>query len=315
VRQKSEEPKFIYDKSIKREVSNINAYLVEGDNIIVHSKRKPISDFPKMSYGNQSLDDGYLLLSQKGKEDLIADDKRIEKFIRPFVGSQEFINDINRWCIWIEDDQLERALNIPEIRNRVNLVKEFRENGGQSAQSRADVPHRFATRRQASKSQLVIPLTSSQRRNYIPIGFLGSKYIISQTAQVIYEPKPYLMGVISSKMHMAWLKAVAGRLKQDYRYSSRLCYNTFPFPAIDSSQKEEIKIKVMELIQERERYSEKNLAYLYDPDKMPEGLKNIHDELDQIIDSCYKEEPFISDKKRLKHLFKRYKEMIAEEEN
>jgi hypothetical protein len=158
-----------------------------------------------------------------------------------------------------------------------------------------------------------MPSTSSERREYIPIGFLDKDTITKNSAYVIYDAEPYLFGIITSKMHMIWVKTVAGRLKSDYRYSSNLCYNTFPFPNISQKQKDEITELVFGILDEREKHSEKTLAQLYDPDKMPEGLRKAHHILDRAIEQCYRTKPFETDEERLEYLFKMYEEMTKQE--
>jgi hypothetical protein len=262
-----------------------------------------------MIYGNQSLDDGNLLLSSQEYKDLEA--KFVgTSFIRKFIGSKEFINNINRYCIWIEDDELEIANNIPEIQDRIKEVKKFRLNGGQSVKSHSNHPHQFGSRNVPLKHQLIIPLTSSINRKYIPVGFLDESYIVSQTAQVIFDCDIYVLGIISSHIHMVWLKTVAGRLKTDYRYSSKLCYNTFPFPEVSEKQKEQISLHVLTILEEREKHPEKSLADLYKSNKMPKGLKEAHHQLDLAIERCYRLKPFDSDTERLEYLFKEYEKMI-----
>ena len=149
----------------------------------------------------------------------------------------------------------------------------------------------------------------------MPIGFLNSDYVISDSAQAIYDAKEWVFAMIMSRMHMTWLRAVAGRLKSDYRYSTALCYNTFPFPEINESQKQELEKRVYKVLAEREAHSEKTLAQLYDPDKMPDGLREAHHQLDLAVERCYRSKPFESDEERLEYLFKLYEQMIEEEKS
>ena len=158
-------------------------------------------------------------------------------------------------------------------------------------------------------NSIIIPRVSSERRKYIPCGFLDSATIILDSAQAIYDAPSWIFGVVTSRMHMVWVRAVAGRLKTDYRYSAELCYNTFPFPDINDEQKRVIGIHVNNILEEREKCSDKTIAELYDPDKMPEGLRRAHHDLDLVIESCYRGKPFESDEKRLEYLFKMYEIM------
>ena len=154
-----------------------------------------------------------------------------------------------------------------------------------------------------------MPRVSSENREYIPVGFVNSNMIVSDAAQVVYDAPSWVFGVVISHMHMVWVRAVAGRLKTDYRYSAELCYNTFPFPEITDKQKQTIEMHVNNILAEREKHSDKTMAELYDPDKMPQGLREAHHSLDLAIEKCYRQVPFESDEKRLEHLFKRYEIM------
>src|SRR5690606_30486538 len=161
---------------------------------------------------------------------------------------------------------------------------------------------------------IIIPATSSERREYIPMGFLTSDTVISNSAMAIYDAQPWLFGVIHSKMHMVWVNAVGGKLKTDYRYSAKLCYNTFPFPDITVKQKETLNLYVFAILDERAKHPEKTMAQLYDPDKMPKGLREAHQNLDKAVEDIYRlGNPFKSDTERLEFLFKLYEEMIQKD--
>ncbi len=162
-------------------------------------------------------------------------------------------------------------------------------------------------------TSIIVPRVTSERRKYLQCGFLDSKSVVTDAAQVIYDPEPFIFGFLSSNIHMLWVKAVAGRLKMDIRYSNSLCYNTFPFPRISTQRKNEITQSAFRILEEREKHSDKTLAELYDPNKMPEGLREAHHQNDIIIEKCYRSTPFKSDEERLEYLFKLYEKMIAEE--
>lgn len=174
-------------------------------------------------------------------------------------------------------------------------------------------PYRFVEVRHQDTNSIIIPRVSSERRYYIPIGFLDEKNIINDLAYAVYDPPTWIFAVISSRMHMTWVRAVAGRLKTDYRYSATLCYNTFPFPDISAKQKEKLEDHVFRVLDEREKHPEKTMAQLYDPDKMPAGLRQAHHDMDIAIEQCYRTKPFTNDEERLEYLFKLYEEMIAAE--
>lgn len=316
IRNISNKPKFIFNKTIKTIVRNISPYLVEGDNVYVFGRRNQLSKVPLMNFGSMPNDGGYLTLSLEEYKQLTQQDSRAKAYIKKFAGSKEFINDIPRWCIWIEDGDVKDASKIKFIKDRIEKVKAHREQSDRGATNTlAAIPHRFAEVRYKKTNSIIVPRVSSERREYMPIGFLNSDYVISDSAQAIYDAKEWVFAMITSRMHMTWLRAVAGRLKSDYRYSTALCYNTFPFPEINESQKQELEKRVYKVLAEREAHSEKTLAQLYDPDKMPDGLREAHHQLDLAVERCYRSKPFESDEERLEYLFKLYEQMIEEEKS
>ena len=184
-------------------------------------------------------------------------------------------------------------------------------NGGEVARTLVDKSHQFRYRKMASSHQIAIPCTSSEKREYMQCGFFDSNYVSMNSVEVIYDGELWLFGLISSKMHMAWIRTVGGRLETRYRYSAQLCYNTFPFPSVSDTKKSEIEEAATNVLLARENYPEKTLADLYDPEKMPENLRAAHEELDAIVESCYPGAPFPNDEARLECLFKLYEKMTA----
>ena len=178
----------------------------------------------------------------------------------------------------------------------------------------ASRPHQFREVRETHSQSIIIPLTTSMRREYLPIGFIKPGQIITNAASVIYDADIWMFSLLESRLHIVWMKAVAGRLKSDYRYSSDLCYQTFPFPKISDKKKEELEFYALNILGEREKYPEKTLAQLYDPNLMPESLRNAHHQNDLAIERIYSSEFFKNDEERLEYLFKLYKKMIAKEE-
>ena len=314
MRKISSKSKYLFNELGKREVKNINAYLSSGKNIIIPGISKSISELTKISLGNMAKDGGHLILSKEEKNNLLQADARSEKFLYRFLGSREFINGVERWCLWIIDKDIKLANNIQEIKIRQNSVRKFRlASPAPSTKKYADRSHRFIQISFQKKPSIIIPRVSSERRHYIPIGFLDKNIVISDSAHAIYDPPDYLFAIISSRMHMVWVRAVGGKLEDRIRYSSDLCYNTFPFPEISDKQKKELELNVRKVLKERERYSEKTLAQLYDPDKMPIELKKAHNEMDLAIEQCYRSSPFKSDGDRLSYLFELYEKMTASE--
>jgi len=305
----SKDKKHLYNQNIKHQVENINPYLASGNTIYIERSPNPLSKLPEMLYGNMPLEGTFLRFTEDEKQLFEENTPSISKFIKKVIGGEELLKGHKRYCFWIENEDLEEALSFNEIAKRIEQVKNFRVNGGDVARTLVNRSHQFRYRTIAKESMIVLPCTSSETRQYIPSQYFDNSYISLNSAQVIYDAEPWIFGVISSLMHMVWMRTVAGRLKTDYRYSSALVYNTFPFPNISQKQKDEITELVFGILDEREKHSQKTLAQLYDPNKMPEGLKKAHHALDKAIEQCYRPKPFESDEERLEYLFKMYEEM------
>jgi hypothetical protein len=313
LQQNSSSPKYLFYGGVRHEVKNINAYLVNGANVIVESRSKPLSSISKMTSGNKPLDGGNLLLTTEEAKKLIFDFPKSKQLIRKFIGSSEYIRGEERWCLWLSDSDLPIIESISPIKERLLKVKEVRLTGGNNARNKAQTPHKFEFSNEPKISQLIVPRVSSIRRRYIPMGFLDNDIVISDSAQAIYDAPSELLSILTSNMHMVWVKITSGRLKEDYRYSSFLTYHTFPIPSLTPQKKQELTICTLRIIEERQKHSEKSLSELYDPDKMPEGLKEAHRLNDEAVERCYRNTPFNSDEERLEHLFKLYEKMIVEE--
>ncbi len=295
-------------------VRNINAYLSASDNIFIHKRNKQISDLPKMISGNKPVDGGNLILSSSEKEKFVLNNSESKNYIRPFVGATELINGKIRYCIWIEDIELKNAVKISDINDRIKKTKEFRlKSKDIGANKLAERSHQFRDFFESKTSTILIPQTTSENRTYIPLGYLSNDYIISNGGRAIFDAEPWIFGVLMSKIHNNWIQMVAGRLETRIQYSNTLCYNTFPFPTISTQRKNEITQATFRILEEREKHSDKTLAQLYDPDKMPDGLREAHRQNDIIIEKCYRSTPFNSDEERLEYLFKLYEKLIAEE--
>ncbi len=259
------------------------------------------------------LEGTFLRFTEDEKNRFEDNEPGISKFIKKVIGGEELLRGLKRYCFWIDNEDLDEALSFNEIARRVEQVKNFRVNGGDVARTLVNRSHQFRYRTIAKESMIVLPCTSSETRQYIPSQYFDNSYISLNSTQIIYDAEPWIFGVISSLMHMAWVRAVGGSLETRIRYSSVLCYNTFPFPNISQKQKDEITEFVFAILDEREKHSQKTLAQLYDPDKMPEGLKKAHHNLDIAIEQCYRPKPFESDEERLEYLFKMYEEMTSKE--
>ncbi len=312
VQNANNERKLLFTEDVCTNTNCINAYLLKGNNIIVKKRGKKLSDIPKMLYGNKATDDGNLILDELEKNDLLNKYPEAEKFIHKYIGSQEFIRGQVRYCIYVEDEEYVEADSIPVFHERFEKIRKFRQASTEKAtRDTAKYPYRFFFSSYNNTESIIIPRVSSERRRYIPIGFQNNNVIIADSANAIYNAEVWIMGVVSSYLHMIWVKTVGGRLKTDYRYSAQLCYNTFPFPKISAEKKQEIEEAAENVLITREYYPEKTLAELYDPDKMPEDLREAHARLDDIVESCYPGYPFASDEARLECLFKLYEKMTV----
>ena len=310
LRNISNKLKYLFNENIKHEVRNINAYLISGDNIYISKRAKPLSMPKNMIRANAPLDNGNLLLNESEKNEILVNYPNAERLIKPIVGAAEFLRGINKYCIWIDDINIEIAKSIIPINDRIEKVRKYRLSRDVKKENNpANYPHKFINIKLQKENALFIPKVSSERREYIPCGFLNNETVVIDPNFAIFDSEPFLFGIISSKIHMVWMRTISGKLKNDYRYSSTLVYNTFPFPNISQKQKDEITEFVFNILDEREKHSQKTLAQLYDPNKMPEGLRKAHHNLDIAIEQCYRPKPFESDEERLEYLFKMYEEM------
>lgn len=309
--------KTIYSENKKLDTDYINAYLSKETDVIVYTRKTPLLKFlPNIQFGSMPNDGGYLLLNKGDKDAMIKNDERSKKYIHRFYGAEEFINDIEKYCLWIEDEDVSEALSINDIAVRVKKCGELRTASKREATNKlAKCPHRFGEVRYEFSEKIIMPRVSSERRPYIPIGFLNSEDVISDSAFAINNAPLWLFGILTSRIHMGWVRAVGGRLETRYRYSAGLCYNTFPFPKISSQKQQEIEEAATDILLTREPYLTigKTLADLYDPDTMPADLKAAHERLDDIVESCYPGYPFDNDEARLECLFKMYEKMTKKQ--
>ncbi|MGJ1509952.1 class I SAM-dependent DNA methyltransferase [Sphingobacterium siyangense] len=314
LRNYSNSPKFIFTENVARPVKNINAYLLESVDFYIKPMSKSLSGLSEMNFGNMANDGGNLLLSQEDRDALIHQDIRAKPFVKKLVGSLEFLRGINKYCLWIGEGLKDEASKISYIHERIEKTRINRLDSKREATRKlAEIPYKFAEIRHQESDAIFIPSVSSERRKYIPLGLMGKDEIIVAPNMAIYNAEPWLFGVLHSKMHMVWVGAVGGKLKTDYRYSAKLCYNTFPFPTINAKQKETITQYVFDILDERAKYSEKTMAWMYNPETMPLGLKQAHQALDLAIERIYRLATFNSDEERLEFLFKLYDEMTKKD--
>ena len=299
-----------------RIVSNINPYLVEGENTLVIKRSKPIQDWvPEILFGSMANDDGYLTFpSTQEKDKFINKEPNSEKYLRKFIGSEEFINSNVRWCLWLKDIDPGELKRMPFVLERVNNVRKSRSQSTRKAtQILSDSPMLFGEDRQPDVKYLVIPRVSSENRRYIPIGYLPPSTVANDRLQIIPGASLYHFGVLTSLMHMAWTSRVCGRMKSDYNYSNTIVYNNFPWPEnVKADQEDKVKDFAQVILDARSSFANNSLADLYGPSTMPPILIKAHQNLDKYVESLYRKEPFFDDTERVAFLLDRYKKLSQE---
>lgn len=269
-------------------VKNINAYLVEADNVFVESKNKPLCSVPEIGIGNQPIDGGNYLFTEDEKNEFIAKEPLSEKWFRPWIGSQEFINRYYRYCLWLGDCPPNELRKMPECMKRVQAVMNLRmESKRVSTKKLADTPTRFQTENMPDGTSILIPETSSENRRYIPMGFVSPDILCSNAVRLIPNADLYHFGVLTSNVHMAWTRTVCGRLKSDYRYSKDIVYNNFPWPDPTPEQKAKIEQTAQAILDARALYPDCSLADLYDELTMPPELRRAHQANDKAVMQAY----------------------------
>ncbi len=298
------------------EVNNISPYLLEGGNTVVRGRSRPFQNAAPLVYGNKPTDGGHLLLSPAEKKELVQRDPAAARWIRRLVGAEEFLNGQERWCLWLNDAAETDIESMPMIAERTRRVREFRQKSTkQHTRDLANTPSVFGQIRQNTlQDYIVVPRVTSERREYAPIGFMDGSVIATDLVNIIPGATFYEFGILSSRMHMDWLRLVGGRLKSDYRYSAKLVYNTFPWPAHTPAQRQEIEALAEEVLLSREDTFDLTLAQMYDPDKMPDGLRRAHQALDEAVERLFRKRPFRDMAERQQYLLARYAELVEDEQ-
>lgn len=293
---------------------NINPYLVDSKDLIIHKCANAICNVPKIKFGNQPIDGGHLLMTENEKHEALKSEPIIATYIRKYVGSVEYINNIPRYCLWLQNADVSTLRNSAFISDRLKNVRLFRQNSTRKdTRELADSPFKFAFVSHEESDYIIIPSVSSQRRKYIPIGFMPANIIASNLCLIVPKAKLFHFGVLTSQMHMAWVKHLCGRLKSDYRYSNSVVYNTFPWPENPNSRQIlAIEEKVQKLLEVRKLFPKQSLADLYDPLTMPIELSKAHGELDKAVDLAYRSQPFTSEANRMEFLFGLYEKYTAD---
>ncbi|MBR3850367.1 MAG: class I SAM-dependent DNA methyltransferase, partial [Oscillospiraceae bacterium] len=282
-------PKLLFTDNRPQVVQNINAYLLDADNVFVESRSNPICDIPKIGIGNKPIDGGNYLFTEEERDEFLKIEPAAEKWFMPWYGSQEFINRNPRYCLWLGNCPPNELLKMPECLKRVEAVRQFRLSSSSAGTVKlADKPTRFHVENMPKGTYIVIPEVSSERRRYVPMGFMPPDILCSNLVKVIPDASLYHLGVLTSNVHMAWMRAVCGRLKSDYRYSKDVVYNNFPWPTPTDAQKAKIEQTAQAILDARALYPEASYADLYG-DKMylyPELLK-AHQQNDKAVMQAY----------------------------
>ncbi|HBN14363.1 MAG TPA: lactate dehydrogenase, partial [Pseudohongiella sp.] len=293
---------------IAKESENINAYLVSGKNIQVEKSSRAISDLPKMTFGNQPIDGGNLVVSGAEKEKILTADSECGRFIYHYLGSREYINGIQRWCLWINPSDEAKAASNPTILEKIEAVRKFRlESDRKETVEQACNPYQFVYRpHQECDITVIIPSASSERRPVLPCGILPRGNIISNLAFAVYNAPLWALAVITSRLHLVWVGTVCGKLKTDFRYSNTLGWNTFPVPTLTEKNKADLNRCAENILLARETHFPATIADLYDPEKMPADLCRAHEQNDEVLERIYIGRRFKNDTERLEKLFELY---------
>lgn len=293
---------------------NINPYLVDAKDLLIKKRSNSICDVPRIKFGNQPIDGGWLILDEQERNEAIQNEPYIEQFIRRYYGSEEFINGRIRYCLWIENFNPNELRASKFLMTRIGNVRKFRlESDRKDTQKLADYPTQFAFKSHEETEYIIIPSVSSERRKYIPIGFMPADAIASNLCLIIPRAELFHFGVLTSLMHMAWVRNVCGRLESRFRYSNGVVYNNFPWPENPTDkQKTSIEEKAQIILNMRAEFSNSNMADLYEPDGMPPALVKAHNELDKAVDLAYRPQPFTSEANRMVYLFELYEKYTAD---
>ncbi|MEL0592096.1 MAG: DNA methyltransferase [Planktothrix rubescens PR221] len=289
-------------------VEKINPYLNSGSLVLISKRSKPLSNVSPITCGNKPSDDGNFIFSDVEKNEFVKKEPLAHSFFRKYIGSAELINNTFRWCLWLKDIPPVELKKMPLVLEKIDKVRKFRENSTAApTRKTALTPSLFFYISQPDTNYLAIPEVSSERRKYIPIGFLDKSIIASNKLQIIHNANLYLFGILTSEMHMTWVRYVCGRLKSDFDYSSTIVYNNYPFPEnVSDKQKQKVETAAQKVLDTRAKYPDISLADLYDPLTMPPDLVKAHQALDKAVDLCYRPQPFVSELNRIEYLFSLY---------
>jgi hypothetical protein len=303
----------IYDGDEKILAKNINPYLVDAPNVFVESRSTALCDVPAMVYGNKPTDGGHLFIEIDEYDDFIAKEPNAKKYIRKIYGAMEYINNTDRYCLWLVGAEPLEIKKMPLVMDRIEKVRKFRLASNKKAtQDSAATPTLFQEIRQPTSNYIIIPRVSSEKRKYIPIGFLSPDIIVNDSVQLIPNATLYHFGILTSNVHNAWMRAVCGRLKSDYRYSKDIVYNNFPWVETTNEQKAMIEKLSQNILYIRAKFSESSLADLYDPLTMPPELLKAHQALDRAVAKIYRFTKDMTETEIVSELMKMYQKLAGE---
>ena len=295
-------------------VKNINPYLIEGKDFVLLSRSKPLCNVPSILFGSKLVDDGNYLFTEEEKNQFLAQEPQSNEFFKEILSGDEFLNGRKRYCLWLKDIPPSKLKELKLVNDRVSNVKLFRLKSTKiPTQKAAAYPTLFAELRQPESDFLLVPLTSSENRKYIPLGFFSKDFIVTNSCSVIANASLYHFGILSSVMHIAWVKYTCGRLESRFRYSNTIVYNNYPFPDNASDkQRKAIETAAQKVLDARLDFPNSSLADLYDPVAMPPALVKAHNELDKAVDLAYRSVAFTSEANRIVYLFELYEKYTAD---
>ncbi|OHD14774.1 MAG: hypothetical protein A2086_14285 [Spirochaetes bacterium GWD1_27_9] len=298
---------------VELKVENINPYLVNQKDFVLQSRTTPICNVSQISFGSMPNDEGNFLFTDQEKNEFLEKEPDAEKFFKLLISAKEFLNNENRWCLWLVDIKPSEIKSLPMVAKRIENVKNYRLQSTREATKKlADYPYLFGEIRQPNSDYILIPRVTSENRYYIPMAFFTKDYIVSDSCLAVPNATFYEFGILMSSIHMAWVRQVCGRLKSDYRYSNNLVYNNFPWPETpDFNKYSKVEEGAKEVLAVREEYKSEKLADLYDPISMPKKLVDAHKKLDKAVDLCYRPQPFTSELGRIEFLFDLYEKYTS----
>lgn len=304
----------LYNERSRLSVKNINGYLLASENIVVTKRLKPLTHRLKMDCGSKATDGGNLLISSSQIDEVkkSLDGTKFYDCIKPIVGAEEFLNGSKRWCLWFTGYSLEEVESNYYLNERIKACKAYRDASTKKATNKkASIPHLFDEIKHRDANTIFVPTVTSEKRKYLPVGYLDSNQIVIAPNNAVYEADLITFAILSSRMHMVWTKTVSGQLESRIRYSSSLCYNSFPLPTISENNKQRLEELALDILEVRESFPNLTIAKLYDSKGMPPELLEAHQRLDSAFEKLYQRSLFDSDEERLEALFKLYSEQTG----